>query len=89
MRRAGMSWVPPLGPLRKDGPLEPPALDGLADAEETDADADAEETSTKAATRQAATSDHADPFDDAATAFLDDLGEPDDAEACEASVSGP
>jgi len=76
VRRAGMSWVPPRDPPRKDGPLEPPALDGLADAEETGADA--EETGTKAATRQAATSDRADPFDAAAPAFFDDLGEPGD-----------
>jgi len=31
---------------------------------------------------------HADPFDDAATSFLDDLGEPDEAAAFEASVAG-
>jgi len=42
-----------------------------------------------AVTRQAATPDPGDPFDDTAMVFLDDLGEPDDAEACEASVSGP
>jgi len=28
----GVSWMPPLGPPRKDGPLEPPALDDPADA---------------------------------------------------------
>jgi len=82
----GESWIPPLGPPRKDGPLEPPALDDLAN-DAGDAAA-TEETGAKAATRQAAKSDDADPFDDAATAFLDDLGEPDDAEAFEASVSG-
>jgi len=85
----GVSWIPPLGPPRKDGPLEPPALDDLADdADDAGDDAEAEQTGAKATTRQAATPDHADPFDDAATAFLDDLGEPDDAEAFAASVSG-
>jgi type IV secretory pathway TraG/TraD family ATPase VirD4 len=82
----GESWIPPLGPVRPDGPLEPPALDDLADDDA--ADTEAEQTGAKAVTRQAAKSDDADPFDDAATAFLDDLGEPDDAEAFEASVSG-
>jgi hypothetical protein len=81
----GVSWIPPLGPPRKDGPLEPPALDDLADD-----DADAEKTGTNAATRHVATPNHADPFDDAATAFLDDLADDDgdDGAAFEASVAG-
>ncbi len=84
--KRGESWIPPLGPPRTDGPLEPPALDDLAD--DASDDAEAAQTAAKAATQQATTPDRADPFDDAATSFLDDLGDPDEAAAFEASVAG-
>ena len=84
--KRGESWIPPLGPPRTDDPLEPPVLDDLAD--DAGDDAEAAQIGPRIATQQAATPDRADPFDDAATSFLDDLGEPDEAAALESSVAG-
>ena len=32
----GVSWIPPLGPAREDGPLEPPEFDDALDDDEPD-----------------------------------------------------
>jgi type IV secretion system protein VirD4 len=81
----GVSWIPPLGPPRTDGPLELPALDDLTD--DAGDEAEAAQTGTKAATQQAATPEGGPALDEAA-AFVDELGQYDEAEAFEASVSG-
>lgn len=72
----GVSWIPPLGLPRTDGPLEPPALDDLAD-----------DAGDAAATVRATTPDAGPALDEAATS-VDELGSYDEAEAFMASVVG-
>jgi len=81
----GQSWIPPLGPPRKDGPLEPPVIDDTLDDTLDDADAGvigAQPTALGVAATTA-TGDDA-----TAAALLDDMGEYDPAASFLASVSG-
>lgn len=76
----GESWIPPLGPPRKDGPLEAPTFDDAAEE-------DAGEAATAAAVVKAATPE-AGPTLDEDAALVDELGDYDEAEAFMASISG-
>jgi len=78
MPARGESWIPPLGPLRTDGPLEAPAFDDAAE--------DSEDAGDAAATVQDATPEGGPALDEAA-AFVDELGHYDEAEAFMASAT--